>query len=111
MLTIFQHELFALFIPRGIQELRWTSVNVAGGQMLSPQCDVDMRILTKYESQLLLDTHTVIATVVVDGNRLSSNSLQDYFVCTNPGARRVYISTNKTQLLRLMPDQQLFRMQ
>lgn len=70
-----------------------------------------MRILTKDESQLLLDTHTVIATVVVDGNRLSSNSLQDYFVGTNPRTRRVYISPNKTQLLRLMPAQQLFRMQ
>ena len=70
-----------------------------------------MRILTKDESQLLLDTHTMIATAVVDGNRLSPNSLQDHFVCTNSRTRRVYISTNKTQLLGLMPAQQLFRMQ
>lgn len=34
MLTIFQHELFALFTPSGIQELRWAPLNIAGGQML-----------------------------------------------------------------------------
>ena len=104
MLTIFQHELFVLFTLTGIQALRWVPVNVAGGQVLSRQCDVDMRILSEDESQLLLNTHTVTATVVMDGSRLSSDSLQQHtFVCTHPRTRRVYISKNKTQLLRLMP--------
>lgn len=53
MLSIFQHALCALFTRSGIQALRWDPVIVAGGQVLSPQCDVDMRILTEDHSQLL----------------------------------------------------------
>lgn len=55
------------FDPSGIQALRRVLVNVAGGPMLSPQCDVDVRISTEDHSQLLLDTHTVVATIVTDG--------------------------------------------
>lgn len=100
-LSIFQHELFSLFTHTGIQALRWALVEVAGGQHFLPECDVDLRILAENNERVLVDTHTVSATVIMEGSRLSSESLQrHFFVCTHPRTRRVYVAKNKTHLLR-----------
>lgn len=100
-LLFFKHELFSLFTNTGIQALRWTLVNTAGGQQFMPECDVDLRILTENNERVLVDTHIVPAMVIMEGDRLSPESLQrHFFVCTHPRSRRVYVAKNKTHLLR-----------
>lgn len=97
-------DLAMLFAPVPLSSFPSRRSNTAGGPVDVPRVKVDVRVLSRDKTGVMIPW----TTVSCNGNQallkpIFRNSLETLFVCNHPRLDRLYVAHTKTQLTHRMP--------